>query len=615
MEGKRVQQDPKKLGLIIAGTAAGVLLAGYLGLCAWVGASQQILPNVAIGTVEVGGMTRQQAQQLLEQRTGGAAADHQLTLRCGEWSGVLPGDAAAVGGFAEVEQAYRQGRTFFLSQGWEYLAHLAGMGSQVELSLAFTQAGQAQMDALLSQAQAHVGDGVVQPQWAVEGDALLLTKGRTGTAIDHEQAKSQALTALGQMMGTGQVQGELALPAQQTAPQPLDLAAIRQEICVEAKDAEMEEETFQITDHVVGVDFAVAQAQQTFDAAAEGETVSVPLQITQPQLTRERLDQLLFADLLGEGTSRVSGSANRKHNVKLSATACNGIILLPGQEFSYNNTTGSRTAAAGYLNAPAYVGGKSVDEMGGGICQTSSTIYYAVLHTSLEVVERHNHQFAVGYVPDGMDATVWFGSLDFRFRNNTPYPIKLVTESYDKGGSRFLAVKIYGTKTDDITIKPERVSGDFVTKPVTYLPDPSVPLGKTVEEQSAYTGRKATVTQYYYDKDGALIKKVGLGTSSYKAREAIVRYNPQDAASLGLPSTGTGGTGGTTGGGTVTKPTDPGSTVPPTDPGNTAPPTDPGTQTPPEGGADTGGGDSELPPEPPIAQPPTDGFADPNRPA
>ena len=113
-----------------------------------------------------------------------------------------------------------------------------------------------------------------------------------------------------------------------------------------------------------------------------------------------------------------------------------------GDVFSYNGVVGQRTAARGYQAAPAYVQGETVDEIGGGICQTSSTIYYAVLHTTLEIVERHAHMYSVGYVPDGMDATVYFGLSDFRFKNNTDYPVKIVTESYDKNGLRYLTVKL-----------------------------------------------------------------------------------------------------------------------------------------------------------------------------
>ena len=151
----------------------------------------------------------------------------------------------------------------------------------------------------------------------------------------------------------------------------------------------------------------------------------------------------------------MSGSSARKHNVKLSAQACNGVILMPGEVFSYNNTTGSRSASKGYLAAPVYSGDASVDEVGGGICQTSSTIYYAVLHTNLKIVERRAHRFNTGYVPEGMDATVYYGQTDFRFENSTDYPIKIVTSSYDQGGKRKLNVKIYGTNVDGVRAEPK----------------------------------------------------------------------------------------------------------------------------------------------------------------
>ena len=79
----------------------------------------------------------------------------------------------------------------------------------------------------------------------------------------------------------------------------------------------------------------------------------------------------------------------------------------------------------GYKSATVYSGGKTVEEVGGGVCQTSSTIYYALLHSALEVVERYNHGYNTGYVPVGMDATVYYGVTDFRFKNNTDYPIKV----------------------------------------------------------------------------------------------------------------------------------------------------------------------------------------------
>ena len=114
---------------------------------------------------------------------------------------------------------------------------------------------------------------------------------------------------------------------------------------------DIDPETFEIKPHVVGVSFDWQAAQAAYDRAEEGETVSIPLELEQPAESTESLEGKLFADLLGEGTTQVSGSANRKHNVKLSAEACNEKILLPGEELSYNSTTGSRTADKGYKSA------------------------------------------------------------------------------------------------------------------------------------------------------------------------------------------------------------------------------------------------------------------------
>ncbi len=93
--------------------------------------------------------------------------------------------------------------------------------------------------------------------------------------------------------------------------------------------------------------------------------------------------------------------------------------------FSYNNTLGERTAATGYKNAKVYMAGEVVDGIGGGICQISSTLYNAVLKSNMEIVERRNHQFVTSYVPAGRDATVAYGSIDFKFKNTRKYAIKI----------------------------------------------------------------------------------------------------------------------------------------------------------------------------------------------
>ena len=135
-----------------------------------------------------------------------------------------------------------------------------------------------------------------------------------------------------------------------------------------------------MTQSVTGVSFDLEEARRMLDAAQTGATVVIPLIKTEPTVTAEQLNALLFRDILSEKATYVSGTSNRIHNVKLAAAAMNGKVLNPGDIFSYNETLGERTTEKGYREAGAYVGGKTVLEVGGGICQGSSTLYYCVLY-------------------------------------------------------------------------------------------------------------------------------------------------------------------------------------------------------------------------------------------
>ena len=535
---KRVAENPnpkKKIALIAAGSAAVVLLGGYLGLCAWVGGSPDILKGVSVAGVPVGGMSRQEALAALDENLGQVSGQVTLPLEYGHWAGEITAAAVHADEQATAEKAWQTGREHFLLQGGAYLAHLLGAENDLDLALAWTDAGRAELEEKMDEADLLVGGSLTNASYAVEGDKLMLTKGITGVTIDRETAEPMVMTAMTEAVSDAMQGGSAAvepvvLPAHETTPQEPDFDAMYQELYAEAKSAEIDPETLEVSQSVVGVDFDVDEAKSMFAAAAEGETVEIPLTITEPEETTEGLQAKLFRDLLGEGTSKVSGSANRKSNVKLSAQACNGVVLMPGEVFSYNNTTGSRTADKGYLGAPVYSGGASVEGIGGGICQTSSTIYYAVLHTTLEIVERHAHMYAVGYVPDGMDATVWYGTSDFRFKNNTDYPVKIVTQSYDKNGVRYLNVKIYGTNEDGRYAVPDNSVFDVVQPTTQYKADSSVPRGTTRVDsvQNAYRGRKAQTYRYIYAKDGTLLEKENLGVSSYKMRPTTILYNPAD---------------------------------------------------------------------------------------
>ena len=534
--GKRAAGGGKG-GFILMGLLA-VVLAGYVGLCAWVNHSDEVFSNVTVAGIDVSGMGRSEARNAIAQAVAQQAEWAAVKLTHGDWTTQVRASDLANDGYFEEElavNAFLAGKDNFLTYGFQYLRHLLGGESQVELTMNYDRVEQPALDAILEQAQKELGSDSIHAVYAMDGENLVMTKGRTDVSIDEGETAMAIYNAFEQEVFPALFRGEtpdvaVELIVGEVAPVTPDFDAVHTDLYAEVVEPTYDKETRTVTDHVVGVDFDVNALRSAYEAAAEGETFSVPLTLTQPKDTKESYEKKLFADVLGTATSKVSGSANRKSNVKLSAQACNGVILLPGEEFSYNNTTGSRSPDKGYLPAPTYNAGASVDDVGGGICQTSSTIYYALLHTTLEVVERHNHSYATGYVPDGMDATVFFGSLDFRFKNNTNYPVKVLTESYDKGGNRYLKVSLVGTNEDGRYAKPTNNVYEVVEPTKSYLADETVPQGTLVldKQQNAYRGRKAQVTRTIYNADGTVFETQNMGVSRYKMRPHLYHYNPLD---------------------------------------------------------------------------------------
>jgi vancomycin resistance protein YoaR len=165
-----------------------------------------------------------------------------------------------------------------------------------------------------------------------------------------------------------------------------------------------------------------------------------------PNVTTNMIGTEAFPDLLSSySTNYAASNRNRTTNLILAANKINGTVIMPGETFSYNKVVGARTIAAGYKEAPIYVSGEVVDGVGGGICQITTTLYNAVVYANLEIVQRTNHQFVPSYAPASRDATVVYGSIDFQFKNNRNYPIKLVC-SVSGGVANF---QIFGLKQED----------------------------------------------------------------------------------------------------------------------------------------------------------------------
>lgn len=529
MEENRTMSAGKMTALAVVGGLAALILSIYLGLCIFVGASKTVLHGVYAGEIDLSAMSMEQAQQAVDAWLARQYDDVTYMLFCGESTATLQGAVAAVDGEAVARQAYMVGRAEpFLKRGAVILSHLVGRRSVVPCPVQLSAEGQVQLKRALDALSAAENVPLVETVWSVEGEMLNIVRGVTGVSVDAERAQAALLEVM-QLPGDRAVE----VPVIKTQPVPLDLQQLHDQIFAQAADAYVERDEqgkVQVVPHVVGVDFDPVSAQAQCDALPEGAAGQIQLTLTQPAVTQRKLEGMLFADVLGECTTNIGGTEYRLNNVIVAAKAMDGTILMPGDVFSYNDTLGPRTVANGYQPAPAYIGGKTVDEVGGGICQNSSTLYLATLRANLEIVERTNHMYAVGYVPDGLDATVAYNALDFKFRNNTEHPIRVET----KVNGRKITVKLHGTDTQHVTVK--MVTETLSTTPyeVTYKPDATVAVGKTVVDTTAYTGRKVRAFRCVYDANGNLISRTQESMNNYRHRDKVILYNPADAEKLGL---------------------------------------------------------------------------------
>lgn len=503
---------------VLAGAVLAALLALYIGLCVWVAVNGRILPNVQVGGLQVGGMTETQAEQLITAETQARFASKSVELICAGRSARFSGSCVTADASAAALSASAVGRSGSpLLYGFSYLRAWT-RPTQLSLPLQLDTAdpqGVDRLDLLFRELE-----WAVEPsRWDLTEEGVQVVKGRSGSRYDREAVAQQLLQAIVTAADGGQADPVRAEPVR-TPPDPLDWQAIAGQLFLSPADASIDPETREILPSVTGVSLDVERARRLYDQADEGAGFTIPLTLTQPAVTTE----LLFRDVLGEVQTTISGVANRVANVALAAELCHDILLLPGDVFSYWDTVGPCSAAQGFLPAPSYVNGATVDSVGGGICQVSSSIYYAALKADLEIVERQNHSYAVGYVPDGADATVYSGHPDFRFKNSTDYPIRIV--AYAKG--RSLTVRLEGTKTDDTYVQMQFVELSRTQPETIYKADESVPVGTTRVSVTAYTGRKVEAYRCVYSGDGTLLSKTLESVNNYKKRDKVVLCNPAD---------------------------------------------------------------------------------------
>ena len=475
--------------------------------------NNNIISGISIAGVDVSGLSKEEAKSKIESIYN-EKKEKEIPLKHGEYQTTISPVLMEVNYKIDeaIEDAYSIGKdsNIFVNNYNILFAMISKKDIPLEMTLNEEVTKQTIEDMNIS-----LPDVVIESSYSIEEDELIISKGKAGIKIDTDKLLEQIEEVLNDANASYDV---IDMPVVNKEPDSIDIDKIHEEVYKEAQNAYIVKEPFEVHPEVEGIDFDVEAAREMLKE--DKEEYVIPLIITEPEVTIDELGEEAFPDLLGTFTTRYDVSdVDRTTNLRLACQKINGTVLLAGETFSYNKVVGERTVSAGYKNAKIYEDGQVVDGLGGGICQISSTLYNAVLYANLEIVERRNHQFVTSYVEAGRDATVVYGSTDFKFKNTRKYPIRIVATT----NAGIATISIYGIKEEEeYTFKftPKTIS--TIPYSTQYIDDSTLPQGTEVVKQK---GTNGLITETYISKylNGKLISTELLSRDTYNAMTRIVR--------------------------------------------------------------------------------------------
>ena len=305
---------------------------------------------------------------------------------------------------------------------------------------------------------------------------------------------------------------------------------LAQQIDTEAKDAQLLSfdygtQTFQYEAEQQGrrlnQDALVASIEAALDAG--GGQITMEVTALMPEVTLENVSSQ-YGMISSAVTNASSSSSNRLSNIALAISLINGTCLEPGETFSFNETVGQRTTARGFKTAPAYSSGEVTQEVGGGICQVSTTLFNAAVKANLTITERNAHSLTVSYVDVGKDAAVDWGNKDLKFTNTTGDKVYICCYLSDDKRVHF---GIFGKLLPDgmtITLESQKTGDvDYETE---YRVNFTMASGSTKVVQNGKKGTSAVTYKVYWDADGNELYREQLCKSNYRATKEIIEYGP-----------------------------------------------------------------------------------------
>ena len=507
--------DKKPIFILIAVVLVIVIVIFSVGFGIANLSNDKILNGVVIANVDVSNMTKEEAIQAVNSVYAESTA-RTIILNYGDFSFEISSDDIGFGYTnAEelVEQGYEYGRNGNIFQNnMTVLKSYMNTENriQTEEKIDFDKLKMAVEDAIPEE-----NIFVKDDYYEVSGDKLLLTKGVEGKKIDYTTLGDKVLEAL----KTREMNVEI--PVVISTPVSLDIDEVYARVHKEPIDASYKEgATFEVINEVNGLDFDKEEAKSLYIALKPGETAKVDLKVTEPKIKVADLGDVLFKTLIATYTSKYDISdKNRVTNLEIAANRCNNTVLYPGDEFSYNKALGHRTTANGYKMGNSFAGGKVVKTIGGGICQVSSTLYNAVLRAGLTITDRTAHGMYVQYVPQSTDATVVDNAIDFKFRNDRKYPVKIVT-TCENG---VMTASIYGVKElDEPTIDIETKILETIEYTTQKQNDSSMKKGTTKVVQKPVNGYVSEAYKVYY-KNGKEISRELISKDKYIPTNEIIK--------------------------------------------------------------------------------------------
>lgn len=481
--------------------------------------NETIFSGISIQGIDVSNLTIDEAKRKVSSIIGNHISE-EISLQHNDFQTVILPEQFGVSFDVDsaVEQAYSIGKSDSLIKNNYTILSLLLKNYNISPSINYDED---LLNSLIDSINAQLPDRVVNSGYSIDGTNLIITSGKDGILISSSDLKDEILSFLNDISSKNET---INIPVNNVGAEPINLDAIYKDIFKLPVDASYTTNPYVVYPSSNGLDFAISMEEAKAIISNQQDEYTIPLKITYPNVTTNQIGNEPFPDLLSQfSTSFTSSGYNRSNNIILSSAKLNGLVLMPGEEFSYNQAVGQRTRAAGFREAGAFSNGKVVQEVGGGICQVSSTLYNAVLYANLEIVERTNHYFNPGYVKAGLDATVSWGGPDFRFRNNRNYPIRIVTDTSGKK----LKVYIYGLKTDDdctVVLDPRYISS--VPYKTTYQNDASLATGETRVVSSGSNGCKTATYKYVYDKNGTLISSECISRDTYSPHNKVVAVGP-----------------------------------------------------------------------------------------